>query len=207
MQNQLEYIKSKLKFIDDEILLEGNHSVMMGWERPIMKASADIVCENGGNILNIGFGLGIIDSYIQNKKIKSHTIIECHPDVLKRMRQLGWYEKNNVTIIEGFWQNHIDLISGFDGVYFDTWKEQDMYVFLKKVHNIMNKNGILSFFNPCEITKDYHSISQDFYEIIKEKFFISSKIINLTYNGNLDGIDEYWNKNKDKTSIPICRLK
>ena len=37
---------------------------------------ADIVCANGGHILEFGFGMGISAGLIQEKDIESHTIIE-----------------------------------------------------------------------------------------------------------------------------------
>ncbi len=40
-------------------------AVMMGWEGPLMVKHADIICANGGDVLNVGFGLGLIDDEIQ----------------------------------------------------------------------------------------------------------------------------------------------
>lgn len=55
-------------------------------------------------------------------------IIEPHPDVLAFMRMNGWYDKPNVKIIEGKWQDFVDgeeLLSfgGFDAIYTDTFSE------------------------------------------------------------------------------------
>ena len=36
-------------------------AVMMAWEGPLMEAHAHVVCAGGGSVLNIGFGLGLID--------------------------------------------------------------------------------------------------------------------------------------------------
>ena len=52
--------------------------VMMSWESPIMEASAEWVCSGGGDILEIGFGMGISASFIQQQNISSHTIVESH---------------------------------------------------------------------------------------------------------------------------------
>lgn len=42
---------------------------MMGWEAPLMEQHAAAICGGGGggggHYLNVGFGLGIIDTYIQ----------------------------------------------------------------------------------------------------------------------------------------------
>ena len=33
----------------------------MAWEEPLMEAHAHAICSRGGDILNVGFGLGLID--------------------------------------------------------------------------------------------------------------------------------------------------
>ena len=69
-----------------------------------MEAQAKTVCQNGGKILNVGFGMGYIDDAIQTYDIEHHTIIECHPDVWQKMREDGWMNKPNVECIFGTWQ-------------------------------------------------------------------------------------------------------
>ena len=94
--------------------------VMMSWEAPIMEKSAEFVCQNGGDILEIGFGMGIASDYIQSHSLASHTIIEMHPQIAERAR--AWASgKPNVTIIEGDWIEEIDSLGSFDGIFFDTW--------------------------------------------------------------------------------------
>ena len=44
------------------------------------------------------------------------------------MRQMGWYDKENVLILEGRWQDFIESdkllgIGGFDAIYTDTFSE------------------------------------------------------------------------------------
>ena len=46
--------------------------VMMRWETPIMEKSAAFVCENGGDILEIGFGMGIASDAIQTHQPATH---------------------------------------------------------------------------------------------------------------------------------------
>lgn len=36
-------------------------------------------------MLNVGFGLGLVDNAIQSNHPASHTIIEAHPDVLHKV--------------------------------------------------------------------------------------------------------------------------
>jgi type IV protein arginine methyltransferase len=54
-----------------------------------MEAHAHVVCCRGGDVLNVGFGMGIVDSAIQRRAPRTHTIIEAHPDVHRRMLDSG----------------------------------------------------------------------------------------------------------------------
>lgn len=72
------------------------------------------------SVLNIGFGMGIIDGALQRRNPGHHTIIEAHPAVYAQMLALEWHLKPNVTIVFGKWQDHIDNIGQFDAVFFDT---------------------------------------------------------------------------------------
>ena len=62
-QNE-QFLSRSLKYEDGRLLDTDGKAVMMGWECGLMKAHADVICQRGGSILNIGFGLGIIDGII-----------------------------------------------------------------------------------------------------------------------------------------------
>ena len=139
------------------LLDEDGDAVMMEWERPLMKAHASIITkgnESDQTILNVGFGMGIIDTILQETKPKLHVIIEAHPIVYKNMIDSGWDKKDNVRICFGKWQDEIlKLLEEkirFDGIFFDTYGEH--FLDLEDFHNIVPKliqkpNGIYSFFN------------------------------------------------------------
>jgi len=108
----------------------------MGWERGIMQETVTKLCadhqkiDDSLKVLNIGFGLGIIDTLFQSLRTRPslHVIIEPHPDVLQHMRKLGWHTKPGVKILEGKWQDFIDseeilAVGGFDVLYTDTFSE------------------------------------------------------------------------------------
>ena len=63
--------------------------VMMDWENVVMKKSANYVCQNAGDILEIGFGMGIAADYIQANTINSHTIVENHPQIIEKAKTIG----------------------------------------------------------------------------------------------------------------------
>lgn len=141
---EAEYLDSELTFTEDEILTPDGLEVMMEWERPIMERSAEIVCHNHGDVLNVGFGMAIIDSAIQRCGVTSHTIIEAHPQVVRRAAEWA-RDKKAVTIIPSTWQDALDSLEAFDGIYFDTLIPPTI-PFLKHAPGILKKNGILSHF-------------------------------------------------------------
>lgn len=205
-----EYIKQKLTYTDDGRLLDENgYSVMMGWERDIMIESAKTITQRGGDILNIGFGMGIIDTAIQEQNPRSHTIIECHPDVQKKMIEEGWTEKKNVKVIFDKWQNVYKNLPKFDGIYIDTWDE-GIREFHRYVHNILKPNGIYSWFNnPRSINRkildtEYRDLSKNFFMNFIE---MDIKYISPPREQTTEEQRFYWHPTWKKYYIPKLTLK
>ncbi|KAG2293629.1 hypothetical protein Bca52824_040298 [Brassica carinata] len=114
-----EYLQDRVTFSEDKIMNNESKGVMMSWEKPLMEAHAKAICTNGGSILNVGFGMGLVDTAIQQYNPTKHTIIEAHPDVYKRMIESGWGEKENVRIVFGRWQDVLGELDecGYDGIF------------------------------------------------------------------------------------------
>lgn len=123
-EDKITYVGSPSEGYDldyeEDHLPDQELEVMMSWETPIMEKSAAFVCENGGDILEIGFGMGIASDAIQSHNPASHTIIELHPQIAERAREWA-INKPNVTIIEGDWINEIASLATFDGIFYDTY--------------------------------------------------------------------------------------
>ena len=112
-----------LTFEDTKITDEFEAEVMMNWEAPIMEKSAEFICHNSGDILEIGFGMGLCSDYIQAQGVNSHTIVEIHPQKIERLNT--WASgKSNVTIIEGDW-NSVGGLSTYDGIFIDTYGDEN----------------------------------------------------------------------------------
>jgi len=140
---------SHFTFGSNSLTSQDGNSIMMEWERDWMKRVAEIICSKGGDILNIGFGMGIVDSFISDSKIESHTIMEVHPDVLTYMKDNGWYKK--AQIIEGDWRTNIDKLKLYDGIFFDTFggnREDFFNGFLLKLKTLLKVGGIFTFWYP-----------------------------------------------------------
>tara|TARA_X000001388_G_scaffold66866_1_gene53896 strand:+ start:227 stop:724 length:498 start_codon:yes stop_codon:yes gene_type:complete len=139
--------------------------VMMDWEDDIMKASANYVCENEGDVLEIGFGMGISANYIQANNINSHTIVENHPQIIEKLKT--WAQnKPNVNIIEGDWYDVKDSLSTYDGIFYDTWGEEDWSRFAT-VLTLLTKPGTkVTWWNNNVDESTIHSIDGVEYETI-----------------------------------------
>lgn len=136
--------RGRYQYINDKLVNELGQSVMMGWEKPIMKKVSEIITSKGGDILNIGFGMGIVDSYIQDTNPNSHTIIEAHPDVYKKIKEDGWDQKDNTTIIFDIWQEQIGKIGQYNGIYLDTWYDDIVEYVKPLLDNHLKVGGVFS---------------------------------------------------------------
>ena len=110
------YIYENIEFHNEKILGEDKNPIMMSWEKLIMNVSAKTLCVNKGDILNVGFGMGIVDTFIQEHQPHTHWIIEAHPQILNKMKKEGWYDRKNVKILEGTWQQYLHKLPLFDGI-------------------------------------------------------------------------------------------
>ncbi|BEJ13436.1 hypothetical protein CspHIS471_0306100 [Cutaneotrichosporon sp. HIS471] len=172
--DNLAFLKSQLKWEMGEdgrerVLDADGNGVMMGWEEPLMREHVrlmtDHICakDKGGDgmsILNVGFGLGIVDRLFQATQPLHHVIIEAHPQVLAYMKSKGVYEWPGVRVLEGRWQDFVgerigELIEasggmGFDAIFVDTFAEgyEDLKAFFEVLPDILEaEHGIFSFWN------------------------------------------------------------
>lgn len=152
LSQNVRYNAAKTALLDQD-----DDAVMMEWERPLMEAHASIITGNsqrGKVVLNVGFGMGIIDTALQKLEPSMHYIIEAHPDVHQKMIHDGWDKKPNVRICFGRWQDEMPKLMQegvvFDGIFYDTYGEHftDLEDFHECVARTLQKpSGIYSFFN------------------------------------------------------------
>ncbi|CAK4033154.1 arginine N-methyltransferase 2 [Lecanosticta acicola] len=153
--NSEDYLRSKLTYSEGRLLDSDKNAVMMDWETEIMKASADQLCPRKGlRTMNIGHGMGIVDRMFLENEPEMHHIIEAHPEVMQHMRETGWYDKPNVTVHEGRWQDVLPRLVEqgvvLDGVYYDTYAEdyKDLKeLFTEYVIALLDSKGKFGFYN------------------------------------------------------------
>jgi len=152
-ENNKAYVRQKLKYEGDVLLDATGGGVMMGWEKPLMARHAELVAPRPGlSVLNVGFGLGLVDGFLRERRPKRHTIVEAHPDVYSEMQRRGWLEQEGVQVVHGRWQDVAEEIVAngpYDGIFFDTYAEMygDMLGFFQLMPRLLRTGGRFSFFN------------------------------------------------------------
>lgn len=164
--NSEDYLASTLKFEDGKLLDSDNNGVMMAWETEIMKRTVASLLPSssstGQKVLNIGFGMGIIDRMFAAANPAVHHIIEAHPSVLAKVKEPDhdfgeiWERKEGADnkIHAGKWQTILPqlLEKGmvYDVIYFDTFGEdygQLRNFFTEYVPGLLEEGGRFGFFN------------------------------------------------------------
>ena len=153
-----------LTFEDTKILNEGGAEVMMNWESVIMEKSAEFICHNNGDILEIGFGMGICSDYIQAQGVNSHTVVEIHPQIIEKLKV--WADgKSNVIIVEGDW-NDVNGLSTYDGIFIDTYGDDNWNSFKPFALNKAKSGAKVTYWNNFESENNEHSFDSISFESI-----------------------------------------
>jgi len=161
--NSKAYLGSDLTFTPTAILDDAANGVMMAWETAIMELSATLLCPSPGlRVLNIGFGMGIVDGFFGATQPATHHIIEAHAGVLATLaaptHDFGpaWEARSDARnkVWRGRWQDVVPTLlergEVYDAIYFDTFGED--YSALKAffqdfVPGLLAPEGRFGFFN------------------------------------------------------------
>ncbi|KAL8651722.1 MAG: hypothetical protein Q9210_003088 [Variospora velana] len=225
--NQPTYLSSSLSFHPDRILDASANSVMMSWETTLMSRTAALLAPSPGlRVLNIGHGMGIIDVEFQRTSPSTHHIVEAHPSVLARMREHGWYDKPNVVVHEGRWQDVLPRmieseedgdggeLNLFDAIYFDTFAEP--YTALRTffedfVIGLLDEGGKWGFFNGLgadrQVCYDVYAkvVELDLFEAGFEVEWTSLEVPDLEERGEWEGVRRaYWRLKEYR--LPVARF-
>ncbi len=131
------------------------HPVMENWETPYMKVLSEIACQNGGAVLEVGFGMGIASGFIQAAEIFSHTVIEANAGVFIRLLEFAKNASRPVSPTLGFWEEICPGLpsGGFSGILFDTYPlsegdiHQNHYAFFREAYRLLCRGGALTYYS------------------------------------------------------------
>lgn len=142
---------------EKELLIQ-SYQVMQRWEDNYMKSLAAMATSQGGKVLEVGFGMGISAGYIQkSKKIKLHTVIECHPVIFENAQKMfkKQIESRRMEILKGFWEQVTSKLpsKSFDGILFDSCPLDSgveffqFFPFFKEAYRLLKDDGIFTYFS------------------------------------------------------------
>jgi guanidinoacetate N-methyltransferase len=155
--------KGEIKITDDRLEICG-HPVMERWEDSYMKRLAEIATSKNGKILEVGFGLGISASYIQQQDIIEHHIIEANESVFERLLDFSKSAKHQVYPYIGFWEEITPKFPDnyFDGILFDTYPvtiselHTARFSFFNEAYRLLKQGGIFTHYSgELEFTEEY----------------------------------------------------
>ena len=179
------YINSELKINEQNNLVYNESVYIMNYsEKSTTEEIANLIVKPNGSVLNVGYGLGFFDKEVQRIGVSSHTIIECHPTVLKEAKK--WrknYPDSDIRIVEGTWQEQFENLGVFDQIFFDDHGlliDDDKYdgKYEKYMTSIMIRNNFYIFF---DMAVKYHMN-------VNSKFvhYQNSPWTPLVYNGQFN---------------------
>ena len=215
--NSEVFLQSNLSFHQDRLLDDDKNGVMMAWESKIMERTAELLLPKDGlRVLNIGHGMGIIDTFFQSKSPTSHHIIEAHSSVLEQMRVNGWTEKPGVVVHEGKWQEVVPKMIEegvqFDAIYFDTFAEDYKALrefFSEYVIGLLDDGGKWGFFHGLgadrQICYDVYTkvVEMDLFEAGYDVEWETLPVPDLEHSSQWDGVRRrYWVLQDYK--LPVC---
>ena len=187
-------------FADRTQAVLSDQEIMEDWQVPVMQAMSRLVTESGGDILEIGFGRGISSAMIQDHNVRSHTIIECNDAIVERFHQ--WkegYGGKNISMVHGLWQDVIDDLDSFDGIFFHTYPlNEDEYMnyvngsvtfaehFFETAVKHLNPGGAFTYFS-----NEIDSLSREHQRLILKHFSsFSAEIVELNVPDDVK--DTWW---------------
>lgn len=164
--------------------------IMEDWQIPLMQEMAKAVAENGGDILEIGFGRGVSAEMIMQHPIDSYTAIECNDTVVENFFKpfKNKYAHRDINLLHGLWQDTIDSVNVFDGILFHTYPLNDdeymQYVhgsitfaehFFEHASKHLKKGGAFTYFS-----NEIDSLSREHQHLLFKHFSsFSLKVVPL----------------------------
>ncbi|GAA2716957.1 MULTISPECIES: class I SAM-dependent methyltransferase [Streptomyces] len=144
---------------DGEVTLSiGGEQAMQAWERDLMWASADMLCEYGHDFYEVGLGLGLSALRIAgNPATRSHTVLELFGEVEDLFRARHPELPDTLAIERGdFFRRVFELPSeSIDGMFFDpaldmeVWTDKELWArTMPEVVRVLRPGGVfIPFFS------------------------------------------------------------
>jgi guanidinoacetate N-methyltransferase len=177
-----------------------DEQIMEDWQVPLMEAMAGIAARSGGDVLEIGFGLGVSATFMQRHGVRSHTIVECNPSVIERYeRWRAAYPERDIRMVPGLWQDAIGQLGLFDAIFFHTYAlDEDESVellahsvtfaahFFPAAAEHLRPGGVFTY-----LTGEIDSLSRAHQRLLLERFS-SFRVQRIPLSVPVDVRDAWW---------------
>lgn len=117
-----DYLATEAVYTGDSLRI-GDEYVMHEWERPLIRSMVEgLKLTPDDRLLEVGFGMGISASILQEFGPASHTIVEPHPQVLVQAEH--WKgARANIQVHPGYWQQLDTGNQRYSAIFFDPFAD------------------------------------------------------------------------------------